>query len=78
VKEGIANERVPIQLAQCRSAGLAISSAKMQKYIFQIKCKEATLSNGTRKLLWSEINKKNKIPIAILKNKVIVLFIIIF
>ena len=60
MKEGIANERVPIQLAQCRSAGLAISSPKMQKYIFQIKRKEATLSNGTRKLLWSEINKKKQ------------------
>jgi len=58
MKEGTANERVPIQLAQCRFPGVAISSAKMQKYIFQIKCKEATLSNGTRKLFWSEIKKK--------------------
>ena len=36
---------------------------------------EAILSKSTRKLLWFEITK---VPIAVLKNKFIVLFTIIF
>ena len=53
----ICNESVPIQLAQCRFPGLALSSAQMLICIFQIKYTEAILSNSTRKVLWSEINK---------------------
>jgi len=46
------------------------------KYIFQIKYTEAILlSNSTRKLLWLQISK---MPIAVLKNKFIVSFIITF
>jgi len=46
------------------------------KYIFfQIKCAEAILSNITRKLLWFEICK---MLIAVIKNKFIVLFIMMF
>ena len=45
------------------------------KYIFQIKYTEAILSNSARKLLWLETTK---MLIADLKNKFIVLFIIIF
>jgi len=45
------------------------------RYIFQIKYTEAILSNSTRKLLWFEITK---MLIAVLRNKFIVLFIIIF
>jgi len=44
------NESAPIQLAQCRFPGLAISSAKILIY-FQIIYTEAILSNSTRKLL---------------------------
>ena len=42
---------------------------------FKKKYTEAILSNSTRKLLWFEIAK---MLIAVLKNDVIVLFIIIF
>jgi len=45
------------------------------KYVFQIKCAEAILSNSTRKLLWFEVSK---MLIAVLRNKFIVLFIVIF
>jgi len=45
------------------------------KYIFQIKYTEAILSNSTRKLSWLEITK---MLIAVLKDKFIVLVIIIF
>jgi len=48
---------VLIKLAQCWFPGLAISSAKMNKSIFQIKYMEAIMSNSTRKLLWFEISK---------------------
>ena len=44
------------------------------KYIFQIKYTEAILSNSTRKLLWFEITKM----LIAVKNKFVVLFIIIF
>jgi len=46
----IGSESVPIQLTQCRSTALAISSGN-------IKYTEAILSNSTRKLLWFEITK---------------------
>jgi len=65
---------VPIQLAQCWFPGLAISMLK-QIYIFQIKYMESTLSNSTRKLLRFEITK---LLTAVLENKLIVLFVIIF
>jgi len=45
------------------------------KYVFQIKYAEAILSNSTRKLLWFEVCKT---LIAVLRNKFIVLFIVIF
>jgi len=45
------------------------------KYISQTKYTEVILSNSTRKLSWFEISK---MPIAVLKNKFIVLFILIF
>jgi len=48
---------VPIQVAQCRFPGLAISNAKILIYFFQIKYTEAISSNSTRKLLWFEITK---------------------
>jgi len=44
-------------MAQCWFPGLAISSAKKYKSIFQIKCTEAILSNSTRKLVLFEISK---------------------
>ena len=47
----------------------------MLKYIFQIKYTEAILSNRTRKLLLFEITKKTDCSF---KNKVTVLFVIIF
>ena len=54
----VGNESVPIQLAQCRFRGLAISSAKILIYtFFQIKYTKAILSNSTRKLLWFEITR---------------------
>jgi len=40
----IGNDTVPIQLAQCRFSGLAISNAKN---IFQIKYTKAILPNST-------------------------------
>jgi len=49
------NESAPIQLAQCRVPGLAISSAKISIYFF--KYMEAILLNSTRKLLWFKIIK---------------------
>jgi len=61
----IGNDSVPVQLAQCWFPGLAISKAKIYKYIFQIKYTEATLSNSTQKLLWFEIIK---MLIAVLRN----------
>jgi len=45
------------------------------KYFFQLKYTEAILSTSTRKLLWLEISK---MVIAVLKNRRIVLFCIIF
>jgi len=51
------NENAPIQLAQCRFPGLAISNVEILIYIFQIKYTEAILSNSTRKPLWLEISK---------------------
>jgi len=45
---------------------MAISNAKIFKYIFQIKYTETILSNSTRKLLWFEITK---MLIAVLKSK---------
>jgi len=53
----IGNDSVPIQLVQCRFPGLAISNAKMYKYIFQVKYTEANSSNSIRKLFWFEITK---------------------
>jgi len=53
----IGNKSVPIQLAQFRFPGLAISNAKDINVYFQIKYTEAILSNSTRKLLWIEITK---------------------
>jgi len=44
-------------------------------YIFKVKYTEAVLSNSTQKLLWSEIAKM--LITYSLKNKFIVLFIII-
>ena len=44
------------------------------KYIFQIKCTEAILSNSTRKLLWFQIAL---MLIAVLDSKFIVPFIVI-
>ena len=57
----IGNDSAPIQLAQCRFPGLAISNVKILIY-FQIKYTKALLSNSTRKLLWFEITK---MPIAV-------------
>jgi len=54
---GTENESAPIQLAQCRFPGLAISNGKILMYIFQIKYTKAISSNSTRKLLWFEITK---------------------
>jgi len=43
----LGNESVPIQLAQCRFAGLAISSAEIYfKNIFEVKYTEAILSDS--------------------------------
>ena len=63
----------PIQLAQCWFPGLAIYSAKILIYFFQIKYTEAILSNGTRKLLWFEITK---MLIAVRENNFVNNFII--
>jgi len=69
------NESAPIQLAQCRFPGLAISSAKILIY-FQIIYTEAILSNSTRKLydyglsLFGTAHR--------LRKKIIVSFVIIF
>ena len=65
---------MPVQLAQCWFPGWSFLMLKY-KYIYQIKYTEAVLSNSNRKLLWFEINK---MLIAVLQNKFIVLFIIIF
>ena len=76
----IGNESEPIQLAQCCFPGLAISNAKIFLilfliYIFLLIYTEAILSDSTRKPLWFEITKMLN---AVLKNKRIVSFIIIF
>jgi len=53
----IADESVPIQLAQCRfPAWLTISSAKMLTY-FEIKYTETILPDSSRELVWFEITK---------------------
>jgi len=73
----IANESVPIHLAQCRFPGLAISNAKIlirNLTFFKIKYTEAILSNSTRKLLWFEITKM----LIAVAEKNIVSFIVIF
>jgi len=44
------------------------------KHIFQVKYTKAILSNSTPKLLWFEISKM----LTALKNKLVVLFIIIY
>ena len=49
----IANESVPIQLAQCPFPRLAFPMLKY-KYILQIKYTAAISTNSTRKLLWFE------------------------
>jgi len=64
----------PYNRHSTRSLGWPFPMVKY-KYIFQIKHTEAILSNSTRKLLWFEITK---MLIAALKNKFIVLLIIIF
>ena len=53
----IGNESAPVQLAQCRFSGLAISSAKMSIYFLKIKYTETNLPRSTRKLLRLEITK---------------------
>jgi len=58
------NEYVPVQLAQCRFPGLAISNAKILIF-FAMKYTEAILLNITRKLSWFEITK---MLIAVLKT----------
>ena len=68
------NESVPIQLAQCWLQAWPFPMLK-HEYIFQIKYIEAILSNSTRKLLWFEITKT---LIAVLKNLLMVSFIVIF
>jgi len=65
-RAAIGNESVSIQLAQCWFPGLAISDDKIYIYFSQIKCTEAILSNGTRKLLWFEITQ---MLIAVLDKK---------
>jgi len=67
---------VPIQLAQCWFPGQAIFNAmNINIHIFQIKYTEAILPNGTRKQLRLEITG---MLIAVLKNKRILLLIIIY
>jgi len=80
----IGSESVPIQLAQCWFPGLALSNAK-NIYIFRIKYTETNrfdsiVSNDAIKqhsetVKWSEITK---MLIAVLRNKFIASFIIIF
>jgi len=71
------NESVPIQLAQCWFSGLAISNAKIHKYIFfQIKYTGAVLSNNSRKQLWLLWNYRN-VDVRF-ENKFIVSFVVIF
>jgi len=53
----IGNESVPIQLAQCRFSGLAISSAKILILFSNKIYTEAILSDSTRILLWFDITK---------------------
>ena len=69
------NESVAIQLAECWFPGLAISNAKIWIYFSNKKFTEAILSDSNQKLLWFEISK---MLIAVLKDKFIVLSIIIF
>ena len=71
----IGNESAPIQLAECWCPGLAISNAKIWIYFSNKKFTEAILSDSNQKLLWFEIRK---MLIAVLKDKFIVLSIIIF
>ena len=56
-RKTLVNESAPIQLAQCRFPGLAISNAKNINIFLQLKCTEAILSDNTRKLLLFEITK---------------------
>jgi len=66
----IGNESSPIQLAQCRSLGLAISNAKILVY-FSNKIHGSNLSNSTRKLLQFEITE---MLIAVLEKKFTVIY----
>ena len=52
----IGNESSPIQLAQCRSLGLAIFNAKILVY-FSNKIYGSNFLDSIRKLLWFEIAK---------------------
>jgi len=64
----MSNESAPIQLAQCRFPGLAISSAKILLYFSNKKYTEAILPNSTRKPLRFEITK---ILIAVQEKKLL-------
>jgi len=52
----IGSESVPIHRHIAGSLGRSFSVPKY-KYILQVKCTEAILSNSTQKLLWLEITK---------------------
>jgi len=67
------NESAPIQLAQCRFPGLAISNDEM--LIYFLNKIYVILSNSTRKLVWFETAK---ILIAVPEKNIILSFIIIF
>ena len=67
-------ESVPIQLAQCRFPGLAVSNAEILVYFWK-NYTDAILSNSTRKMLCFEITKVLKCS---LRKKTIVSFITIF
>jgi len=64
------NESAPIQLAQCRFPGLAISSANLLEYFFSNETYGSNFVNGTRKLLWFEITD---MLIAFLKKIIVLL-----
>jgi len=67
---------MPIQLAQCWFPACSWQfPVLLYKCIFRIKYTDAILSNGTRKLLCFEISK---MMIAVFKNEIIALLIIIF
>jgi len=51
------NESMPVQLAPCWFAGLAISNAKIYIYFSNKIYETKQFLNSTRKLLWFEINK---------------------